>query len=81
MSALDYRTWGETRTCKGCRFWSEMLAQSNGASVQAVCLASNSEHSGKFTPEHQSCGAWREGSLGAIDSPGGDPYEVEGEQP
>ena len=33
---IDYRTWGATRTCKGCRYWSEMVAQSiGGGPVQA----------------------------------------------
>lgn len=74
VSALDYRTWGETRTCKGCRYWSEMLAEFREGSMRAACLAGQGEHAGKFTPEHESCGSWKGGELGAIDSPGGDPY-------
>lgn len=79
MSALDYRTWGETRNCKGCRYWSEMLAQSHGASVRAACLAPQGEHAGQFTHERQTCESWKSGEFGAIDSPGGDPYAQEGD--
>ena len=38
--ALDYRSWGGTRNCKGCRYWSEMVAHSiGGGPVQAMCLS------------------------------------------
>lgn len=77
MSDLDYRTWGQSRTCNGCRFWSEMLAQANGGIVKAACLMSQSPRSGKFVSGNNSCEHWQEGSLGAVDQPGGDPYAIE----
>lgn len=27
---MNHRSYGETRNCKGCRFWSEMIAQVRG---------------------------------------------------
>ena len=37
---MSDRTYGETRNCAGCRFWSEMLAQAiGGGPVTAMCLA------------------------------------------
>ena len=34
------RSYGETDNCNGCRFWSEMIAQSiGGGPVQALCLS------------------------------------------
>lgn len=74
----DYRTWGATKNCKGCRYWSEMLAQSIGCSgLQAMCLASAGPLKNKYTSGHMTCESWKEGDLGAIDDPGGDPYESE----
>lgn len=79
MSALDYRSWGETRNCHGCRFWSEMIAEYNGATgMRAMCIAPrgpDAPNSGKYTGKLATCAAWQEGSLGAVDDPGGDPYE------
>lgn len=75
MNALDYRSWGETKNCHGCRYWSEMLAQAvDGGPMQAMCIANNGPHSGQYTTKRQTCDQWEEGSLGAIDQPGGDPY-------
>lgn len=73
--SLDYRTWGATRTCKGCRYWSEMIAMSiGGGGMQAVCLGPVSPPRGQYRFGQESCAAWEEGSLGAIDDPGGNPY-------
>ncbi len=80
MFYLRYRSWGQTRDCKGCRFWSEMVARAGGGmSVQAMCLclSQNSPNHLRYTSGATSCGAWLPGDLGAIDSPGGDPYEDE----
>jgi len=77
MSDLDYRSWGASTNCKGCRFWSEMIAQAiGGGPVQAMCLAQDGPHSGKYTTGAMRCEKWQEGSLGAIDDPTGNPYEV-----
>ncbi len=76
--ALDYRSWGGTRNCKGCRYWSEMVAQSiGGGPVQAMCLNQASPNRAKFTGPTRVCDQWAEGSLGAVDDPGGNPYADE----
>lgn len=72
---LDYRTWGDTRNCKGCRFWSEMVAHSQGSQTAALCLNKQSRNSAKFVVASVTCDQWQEGSLGAVDDPGGNPYE------
>lgn len=38
---------------------------------------SASPHSGNFVHGYNTCDQWQEGSLGAVDQPGGDPYSVE----
>lgn len=64
------RTYGETKNCAGCRFWSEMIAQSiGGGPVQALCLADGGKLRGKYTSGRQSCDAWRSGHHGAVDDP------------
>lgn len=74
---LDYRSWGETKNCKGCRFWSEMIAKFDEGSLQAFCLQPDSPHSNEYTQGFYKCNFWDEGSLGAIDDPGGNPYRQE----
>ena len=77
-SPMDYRSWGESRNCHGCRYWSEMLARSHGSGTQAMCIAprnADAPHSGKYTDKRQTCNAWADGCFGAVDSPGGNPYE------
>ena len=77
MNPLDYRSWGETRNCKGCRYWSEMLARSEGGGpVQAACLNNKSPNRSKFTSGTVTCDQWEAGDLGAVDSPVANPYEV-----
>jgi len=73
---LDYRSWGETQNCHGCRYWSEMIAHSEGSVMKAMCLGPGSTNYAKYTAKHQTCDKWQEGSLGAVDSPEGDPYAV-----
>lgn len=76
--ALDYRSWGGTRNCKGCRYWSEMVAQSiGGGPVQAMCLSADSPNRSKYTGPSRVCDQWAEGGLGAVDQPGGNPYADE----
>ena len=63
-------TNGETKNCAGCRFWSEMVAQSiGGGPVEALCLADGGPLSGKYTSGKQSCSGWKSGHLGAVDDP------------
>lgn len=64
------RTYGETRNCGGCRFWSEMIAQAmGGADVQAMCLATDGPDHGKYRSARATCTAWKSGHLGAVDDP------------
>ena len=67
---MFYRSYGETKDCVGCRFWSEMIAKSNGSCIQAMCMNSNSDQSGKYKSGHQTCDNWASGHYGPIDSPG-----------
>lgn len=62
------------RVCDGCRYWSEMIAKSDGNGLEAYCLNRQSAHAMTFVNRHQSCDQWADGSWGAIDQPGGDPY-------
>lgn len=63
------------RTCSGCRWWSEMLAQAKGGGpVEAMCLNQESPNSTRYVTQSQTCRAWQDGSMGAVDQPGGDPY-------
>lgn len=79
MSDLDYRSWGTTKNCHGCRYWSEMFAEViGGGPLMAMCLhEEGAKYAGKMTTQRQTCEGWEEGSLGAVDSPGGNPYEYE----
>lgn len=77
---MNHRTYGETITCSGCRYWSEMIARSNDyGSVSAMCLAPDGRHKGKYTVGYQHCPAWASGHLGAVDEPGQDPTAYQGE--
>ena len=74
---IDYRTWGATRTCKGCRYWSEMVARSEGGGpVQAMCLNTMSMGYRLYMGPNGTCSEWQSGELGAVDQPGGNPYGV-----
>lgn len=78
---MNHRTYGETENCKGCRFWSEMLAMAHDGPVKAVCLSPVSEKRMKYHHSTASCTSWASGYDGAIDEPGSDPgrYETEPE--
>ena len=70
------RTLGETTNCKGCRYWSEMIAKCDGGGpVKAYCLAAigSTPMARKYTTGSQTCEAWASGEDGAIDEPGSDP--------
>jgi len=76
---MFHRTYGETKDCKGCRFWSEMLAQAGGdiEGVYAMCINSKSYFSGKYTSAESNCKEWADGHDGAVDEPGSDPLRYE----
>lgn len=64
------RTFGETKDCAGCRFWSEMIAMANDdRGLQAMCLSSDGPLARKYTVGVQTCTEWKSGHLGAIDQP------------
>lgn len=67
---MSDRTYGATKNCAGCKFWSEMLAQSiGGAPVEAMCLSVDGPNHGKYTPRWVMCSAWESGEAGAVDDP------------
>lgn len=76
---LMARTYGATRNCAGCRFWSEMIAQSlGGGPMEAYCLAPiGSPLAAKFVTAHTTCTAWKSGHHGAVDEPSEDGYGAE----
>lgn len=75
---MDHRTYGDTKDCKGCRYWSEMIAMSNGPAVQAMCLApGDAPKRVKYTFGRDTCIAWKSGFDGAVDDPGSDPDRYE----
>lgn len=64
------RTYGDTKNCGGCRFWSEMVAQAiGGRAVEALCLADGGPLVGKYTTAVMTCAGWKPGYLGAVDDP------------
>jgi hypothetical protein len=65
-----HRSYGATRDCFGCRYWSEMIAQSiGGGPIEALCLCATSPHRSKYVTANQTCDAWASGHLGAVDDP------------
>lgn len=58
--------------CDECRFWSEMLAESQNGGVAAVCLNEHAAMKGKYTHGSFSCMNGKENVFGAIDQPGDD---------
>lgn len=59
------------RNCSGCRYWSEMIAQSiGGRDVEAMCLApEGSPAKGKYMVGSQTCAAYAKNTHGAVDDP------------
>ena len=70
---MCHRTHGQTTNCKGCRYWSEMLAKAGYMGIEAMCLNPDSAHMSHYTQATESCNQWAPGHLGAIDEPGEDP--------
>ena len=67
---MNHRTYGETKNCKDCRFWSEMIAKSEGSGVVAICISSDSKEKGKYKFGLDKCDEYKSGHHGAVDSPG-----------
>ena len=60
----------ERKTCEGCRFWSEILAQSVGSGpIEAFCLCDDGPKAMRYVKATDFCPSWKSGHLGAIDSP------------
>jgi hypothetical protein len=78
---VSHRSYGETHDCKGCRYWSEMIAGCNGdGPVKALCLAPKpAPNHGQYMAAWQKCDAWASGHLGAVDEPGQDPLAYDDE--
>lgn len=72
---MSNRTFGKTRDCRGCRYWSEMIAFAQGGPIKALCLGPKDKApQGEYKAGHESCrDGWASGHLGAIDEPGQDP--------
>lgn len=63
-------TYGETKNCAGCRFWSEMIAKCDGGGpIEAYCLG-NGKNRAKYVTGRMTCDSWKHGELGAVDQPG-----------
>lgn len=74
------RTFGKTRNCFGCRYWSEMIAFAQGGPVKALCLGPDGQAPrGEYRAGTETCQAWASGHLGAIDEPGQDPRAYDGD--
>ena len=63
------RTFGETKDCAGCRFWSELIAKGVAGRVLSMCLAERGPFFQDYTSALQACDGWKSGHLGAVDEP------------
>lgn len=60
-----------SKRCDGCRFWSEMLAQSiGGGPVEAYCLSDKSPKRQTYVRGSFVCDAWQDAYGYAVDAPG-----------
>lgn len=66
---MSHRTYGATRNCAGCRYWSEMIAHAAEGIIKAVCLTPNGTLNQQYTSKSMTCEAWQSGHHGAIDEP------------
>jgi len=68
-----HRTAGKTRDCRGCRYWSEMIAMSGpetGGVLKALCLSQHGPRKSTYVSSRTTCVAWASGHMGAVDEPG-----------
>jgi hypothetical protein len=68
------RTFGRTRQCAGCRFWSDMVATHEQGVLKAMCLIADHHfpNSGNMVEESDFCDGWKSGHYGPIDEDGAD---------
>lgn len=71
---MNHRTYGKTRDCKGCRFWSEMIAAYTPTDRGAMCLNPDSPQRQKYREGFHTCDAWKSGHHGPVDNPGPQGY-------
>lgn len=72
-AALGACNCGAPRSCENCRYWSEMIARSDGATMTALCLAPSGPYRSRYMSGSKVCLAWASDHLGVIDAPGQDP--------
>lgn len=72
---MFHRNNEQAQVCDTCRHWSEMVAQCKGGLIQALCLHPTAIDFSEYTTRYHSCDKWQDGHLGAVDQPGGDPYD------
>jgi hypothetical protein len=60
--------WIGDRNCAGCRYWSEMIAKSEGNGVVALCLGEGPEK-GKYKRGAATCTGFARNTCGAVDDP------------
>lgn len=71
---MFHRTYGETKDCKGCRYWSEMIAAYGGGHDGAMCLAPDGPKRQKYMSHWMTCDHWKSGHHGAVDEPSENGY-------
>lgn len=67
----DAQTRGEMKgkTCTTCRYWSQMVAQSIGHGMEALCLRDKAPSHSQYTGSKYVCILWAENIYGAWDEP------------
>lgn len=77
---MTARTLGKTKDCRGCRYWSELIAFAQGGPLKALCLGPEGQAPrGEYRSGHETCKAWARGHLGAVDDPALEPDAYAGE--
>lgn len=57
------------KKCENCRFWSQMVAQSIGNGLEALCLESHAPTFSQYTGVRFTCVFWKLNAHGAVDEP------------
>ena len=47
--------------CHSCRWWSEMISQAVGTTIQAICLNKDSQRFGEYTNSRDNCPMYKAG--------------------
>lgn len=70
---MSNRSYGNTHDCRGCRYWSELIAMSGpetGGVLKALCLNPRGPRFSNYVAGRETCVLWASGHLGAVDEPG-----------